>query len=156
MEVEKKLSVICERMYNETHTKKDKALLLFFNMFYAKRTDAYLKEYFEKEAIRIDGLRATLKQLEKDNQPAIPKFKSGDPVYLFVKDHDNRPYTIYSIHVHKDNKIGYTYINEDQEKSNHIYPEALFVHRNIGRLDVNGTSFDEFINDLKKRDESWA
>jgi len=156
MEVEKKLSVICERMYNKTHTKKDKAVLFFFNTFYAKRTDAYLKEYFNKEDVRIAGLKATLEKLEKQNKPAIPKFKSGDSVYLLVKDHDNRPYTIYGIHIHQNNKIGYTYIDEDKAVSNYIYPESLFVYRNTGRLEVDNTSFEDLLNDLKSKDESWA
>lgn len=156
MEVEKKLSVICERMYNKTHTKKDKAVLFLFNTFYAKRTDAYLKEYFNKEDVRIAGLKATLEKLEKQNKPAIPKFKSGDSVYLLVKDHDNRPYTIYGIHIHQNNKIGYTYIDEDKEVSNYIYPESLFVYRNTGRLEVDNTSFEDLLNDLKSKDESWA
>lgn len=156
MEVEKKLSVICERMYNKTHTKKDKAVLFFFNTFYAKRTDAYLKEYFNKEDVRIAELKATLEKLEKQNKPAIPKFKSGDSVYLLVKDHDNRPYTIYGIHIHQNNKIGYTYLNEEKEASNYIYPESLFVYRNTGRLEVDKTSFEDLLNDLKSKDESWA
>jgi hypothetical protein len=156
MEVEKKLSVICEKMYNETHTKKDKAILFFFNTFYAKRTEAYLKEYLDKEDVRLAGLKATLDKLEKQNKPAIPKFKSGDSVYLLVKDHDNRPYTIYSIHINQNNKIGYTYIDEEKVVSNYIYPEALFVYRNTGRLDVDKTSFEDLLNDLKAKDESWA
>lgn len=156
MEVEKKLLVICEKIYNETYTKKDKAILFFFNTFYPKRTDVFMKDYLEKDAERISGLKETLKKLEKANQPAIPKFKSGDAVYLFVKDHENRPYTIYGIHIHKDNKIGYTYIDEDKEVSNYIYPEALFVYRNTGRLDVDKTSFEDLLNDLKSKDESWA
>lgn len=156
MEVEKKLSIICEKMYKETHTKKDKALLVFFHAFYAKRTKAYLKEYFNKEDARLVGIKEKLKQLEKENQPAIPKFKSGDAVYLFVKDHENRPYTIHGIHIHQNNIIGYTYRNEDKEESNYIYPEALFVRRNTGRLDIDNTSFDDFMNNLKKSNETWA
>jgi hypothetical protein len=156
MEVEKKLAVICERMYNGTHTKKDKSVLFFFNTFYAKRTAAYLEEYLNKEDDRLAGLRATLEKLEKENKPAIPKFKSGDEVYLILKEHDNKPYIINSIHVHRDKIIGYTFLNEDKVPSGHIYPEALFVYRNIGRLDSDNTSYEKFISDLKTKYEAWA
>lgn len=156
MEVEKKLAVVCEKIYNKTYTNKDRAILIFFHAFYSKRTKAYFKEYFKKEDNRLAGLKATLDKLEKENQRAIPKFKSGDSVYLLVKDHDNRPYTIYGIHINQNNKIGYTYLNEDKEESNYIYPETLFVYRNMGRLDIDKTSFEDLLNDLKSKDESWA
>lgn len=75
---------------------------------------------------------------------------------MLVKDHDNRAYKIHSIHVHQNKKIGYTYLDEDNEESNYIYPEALFVRRNTGRLEVDNTSFEALISDLNAKDESWA
>ena len=156
MEVEKKLSIICEKIYNKTYRYRDRCALFFFYLVYPKRTKTYFKDYFIKEDDKIKELRSILKKLEKEKEPAVPKFKSGDSVYLLVKDHDNKPYTIYSIYINKNNKIGYTYIDEDEEVSNYIYPETLFVYRNTGRFDIDKTSFNDLVNDLQSKNESWV
>ena len=154
MEVEKRLFEIYEKVKEKTHTKKDQFMLVFLETFYHKRAEAYLKTYMNRDL--KNRLDKGLKKIEDDYQKSLPKYKSGDPVYLLVKDHDNRAYKIHSIHVHQNKKIGYTYLDEDNEESNYIYPEALFVRRNTGRLEVDNTSFEALISDLNAKDESWA
>lgn len=154
MEVEKRLSIIYSKIQENTHTKKDQLMLAFLDMFYHKRTEAYFKEYTDQDL--KDRINAGLRKMEEDRKMPIPKFKSGDEVYLILKEHDDKPYVINSIHMHRDKLIGYTFLNENKVPSGHIYPEALFVHRNIGRLDSDNTSYEKFISDLKSKYESWA
>lgn len=101
MEVEKRLFAIYEKVKEKTHTKRDQLMLVFLNTFYHKRTEAYFNAYM------AHGLK-NRRRISK----SLPKLKSGDPVYLLVKDHDTR---VYCIHLHKNKKIGYTYVNENKK-----------------------------------------
>lgn len=153
MKVEKHLSIIYANVKDKKYTRKDQLILFFLYTFYHKRSEAYLKRHLNGTV--SNKMKDVLKQIERHNQQVTPKFKSGDAVFLFVKDHENRLYTIHTVHLLPDKKIGYTYMNEYKEESNYIYQESLFVRRNIGRLECDNTSFSKFMTDLMK-DESWT
>lgn len=154
MKVEKHLSIIYSKVKEKRYTKKDQLMLFFLYTFYHKRSEAYLRIHLNGNV--KNRMKDILHQLERHNQQVPPKFKNGDAVYLFVEDHEHRQYTIHSVHLLPDKKIGYTYMNEYKEESNYIYPESAFVRRNIGRLEVDDTSFSQFMMDLKAKDKSWT
>lgn len=154
MDVERHLTKIYKKISAGNYNRKDRAYLAFFELFFSKRSAAHLENYLEQDLqSRIDD---ELKKIADKNKTPIPKFRSGSEVYLILEEHDNKPYVINSIHIHRDKKIGYTFLDEERKASNYIYPEALFVHRNTDRLDTDNTSFESFMNNLESQYKSWA